>query len=188
MDLQRSHSRLRIQRTGRLAAGSVALVATLALIVASCDVVRPPRRFAVGDTIQLGDMQLAVTGWEIVPSEHGPVPALDAEPGRQAVAVFAHCTGLSGFDELDRYRFMESFLESRTELRGSRRRKYGPVNALPRDVYDSQPRLGPCDDWTIVFHPDEGSECFELRISHPDPEQAEFRAATIELCPNGPAS
>jgi hypothetical protein len=155
----------------------------LALAAASCDVMRPPARFAVGDTIRLGDLQLAVTGWEPVPAEHGPVPALDAEPGRQAIAVFAHCTGLSGFEELDRYRFMETFLESRTELRGSWRRKYRPVNALPRDLYDSQPRVGPCADWTIVFHPAEGTECFELRINHPDPDGANFRAATVSLCP-----
>ena len=156
--------------------------ALLVLTLAACDVVQPPARFAVGDTLQLGELRLAVVGWEPVAADHGPVPGLDAGPGGQAIAVFARCTGLEGFTEVDRYRFVETFLESRLELREGWRGKHKPVNALPRDVYDSRPELGPCTDWTIVFHAPEDADCFDLRVTHPEPRRGEFRAATVPLC------
>lgn len=141
-------------------------------------------RFAPGEEIPLGILQLTVERWEESPRTRAPLRSLHPPEAEKPVVVFVRWRGLGAYGELDRRVFVEAFLEDRLTLVDAGGGEHEALTAMPRDLYHGSAAsgwAGAPPDWVVVFWVPADRAGYSLRIEHPDPAPDGFRVAVVDL-------
>jgi hypothetical protein len=142
-------------------------------------------RYALGQEIPLGIINVSVTQWEEARGSSSPLGSLQPPPGEKPVAVFVRWSGLDEYAEFDRRTFVEAFLNDRLTLVDSDGFEYAALTAVPKGLYQFSAQAGSGNtappDWAVVFWAWVDSQDYKLRIEHPGPGEGDFDVAVVEL-------